>query len=210
MKTLLKTLLILTGPQGSGNHMWSKIFALHADVLGWQALLDQYWIGHDQEPFAEYWQCPERLNEFDWSQADYYVTGISVPYALNGTLTVPNFDRFVAAVQSQGVQVKIAILGRDQNIVGLQQARVREQQTFNQALAAYNSIRADCYLSYELLHLYRSRYLESVSQQLNFPVDYNNPAVENIIGVDTNSKYFCAVDSQPTDDLARHASRKWR
>jgi hypothetical protein len=206
----MKTLLILTGPQGSGNHMWSKIFALHADVAGWQALLDQYWIGHDQEPFADYWQHPEHLSEFDWAQADYFVTSISVPYALNGELTVPDFDRFVTAVRAQGVQVKIAVLGRDRNIVGLQQSRVRGQKTFDQALAVYQNFQPTCYLSYELLHLYRSQYLELVSQQLNFPVDYNNPLVENIIGVDTNSKYFCAVDAQPTDQMARHASRKWR
>jgi hypothetical protein len=57
----MKTILILTGPQGSGNHMWSKIFALHPQVRGWQALLDQYWIGHDQEPWAQYWQDPAQL-----------------------------------------------------------------------------------------------------------------------------------------------------
>jgi hypothetical protein len=190
--------------------MWSKIFALHADVLGWQALLDQYWIGHDQEPFAEYWQHPERLNEFDWSQSDYYVTSISVPYALNGELTVPDFDRFVSTVQSQGVRIKTAVLGRDQNIVGMQQSRVRGRETFDQALAVYKNFQPDCYLSYELLHLYRSQYLESVSRQLDFPIDYTNILIENIIEVDANSKYFCAVDSQPTDKLAQHASRKWR
>ena len=47
----MKKMLILTGPQGSGNHMWSKIFALHPSVYGWQELVEEFWIGHDREPF---------------------------------------------------------------------------------------------------------------------------------------------------------------
>jgi hypothetical protein len=206
----MKTLLILTGPQGSGNHMWSKIFALHPAVQGWQALLDQYWIGHDQEPFAEYWQHPERLTNFDWSLTDHYITSISVPYALNGTPTVPDFDHFVSAVQQQGIAVKIAVLGRDRNIIEFQEQRVRGQKTFTQAIESYQKFVPDCYLSYELLHLYRSQYLKSVSQQLNFPIDFDSVEIENILDVDTNSKYFYAAESHPTDGLARQASRKWR
>lgn len=190
--------------------MWSKVFALHPAVYGWQALLSQYWIGHDQEPFAELWQRPDGVAQFDWSQKDYYVTSISVPYALNGTLTVPDFDSFVNAVQQQGIVVKLAVLGRDRNIVGMQESRVRSAPTVAQALAVYQNLAPDCYLSYELLHLYRSQYLESVSQQLNFPIDHNSPELENIITVDTNSKYFSVVDHSPTDALAQHASRKWQ
>ena len=50
---MMKTLAILTGPQGSGNHLWSKIFSLHEDVFGWKSLLDNYWEAHRySEPFA--------------------------------------------------------------------------------------------------------------------------------------------------------------
>ena len=206
----MKTVLILTGPQGSGNHMWSKIFALHPEVQGWQALLDQYWQGHDQEPFADYWVRPDTLSKFDWSQSDWYVTSISVPYALNGTLTVPDLEQFVSAVQQQGHAVKIALLGRDRNIVAMQEQRVRGQPTLSQALTSYQQLTPDAYLSYELLHLYGAAYLRNVAQQLDFPIDWSNPAVEKILEVDTNSKYFSPVDHHATDDLARHSSRKWR
>jgi hypothetical protein len=190
--------------------MWSKIFALHPDVQGWQALLDQYWQGHDQEPFANYWVQPDTLSKFDWSQSNWYVTSISVPYALNGTLTVPDFEQFVSSVQQQGHAVKIALLGRDRNIVAMQEQRVRGQPTLSQALHSYQQLTPDAYLSYELLHLYGAAYLKNVAQQLNFPVDWSNPAVEKILEVDTNSKYFSAVDHHATDDLARHSSRKWQ
>ena len=41
-----KKMLVLTGPQGAGNHLWSKIFSLHPKVYGWKTLLDNYWEAH--------------------------------------------------------------------------------------------------------------------------------------------------------------------
>ncbi len=204
----MKTVLILTGPQGAGNHLWSKIFALHPQVYGWRDLLNEYWIGHDQEPFAPYWQDPTRLNEFRWSQADWFVTSMSVPYMNNGTATDPDFKAFVRGVQNLGHKVRFAILGRDQNIVKMQQTRVRGAVTMPQALAAYDQFAAPVFLSYELLHLYGAKYLESISQQLSFPIASTDARIKTILQEDTNSKYFDAVAHHPTDDLARHSSRK--
>lgn len=206
----MKTVLILTGPQGAGNHLWSKIFSLHAEVYGWKDLQHRYWLGHDQEPFWQYWVNPAGLANFDWSQSNWYVTSISVPYALNGTLTVPHLEEFVSVLKQQGHAVKIALLGRDRNIVSMQENRVRGQVTLSHALHAYQHITADSYLSYELLHLYGSAYLKNVSSQLQFPVDYNHGLLDQIMETDTNRKYFTAVHHHATDDLARHSSRKWR
>jgi hypothetical protein len=206
----MKTILILTGPQGSGNHLWSKIFALHPQVVGWQALLTEYWIGHDQEPFASYWQDPTQLRYYRWAQSDWFVTSMSVPYMDNGEPTVPDFRSFVREVQNLGHRVKFAILGRDQNIVRMQETRVRGSVTMDQAIAAYEPLAAPVFLSYELLHLYGKKYLESVSQQLGFPMAVTDPRLEIIMAEDANSKYFSAIKHHPTDDLARHTSRKWR
>ena len=205
----MKTVLILTGPQGSGNHLWSKIFALHPQVQGWQALLTEYWIGHDQEPFALYWQDPSQLKYYRWAQSDWFVTSMSVPYVNNGVATVPDFRSFVREAQNLGHRVKFAILGRDQNIVRMQETRVRGTVTVDQALAAYDSLASPVFLSYELLHLYGRKYLETVSQQLGFPIAASDPRLEIIMSEDTNSKYFSPVQHHPTDDLARHSSRKW-
>jgi hypothetical protein len=206
----VKTILILTGPQGSGNHLWSKIFALHPQVVGWQALLTEYWIGHDQEPFAPYWLDPSQLKYYRWAQSDWFVTSMSVPYMNNGTATVPDFRSFVREVQNLGHRVKFAILGRDQNIVRMQETRVRGAVTVDQALAAYDPLASPVFLSYELLHLYGKKYLESVSQQLGFPIAASDPRLETILDEDTNSKYFSAIKHHATDDLAQHTSRKWR
>lgn len=206
----MKTLLILTGPQGSGNHMWSKIFALHPQVLGWRALLEQYWIGHDEEPWAHYWQHPTDLRSAPWGASDWHVTSISVPYMNNGTPTVPNFKAFVTGVQNLGHRVKIAALGRDRNILEYQQTRVRGSATMNQALKEYNQFSLPAFLSYELLHLYGRQYLQKIEKELEFPIAHTDSRVETIISEDTNTKYFEPVGACPTDDLARHASRKKR
>jgi hypothetical protein len=204
----MKTLLILTGPQGSGNHLWSKIFALHRQVLGWRALNNQYWIGHDEEPWAHYWANPQDLRNAPWGVSDWHVTSMSVPYMMNGTATVPDFKSFVSGVQNLGHRAKIAVLGRDRNILDLQQSRVRGAPTLTQALGEYSQFAMPTFLSYELLHLYGKQYLQRIEKDLEFPIDFNNPLINEIIKEDTNHKYFQAVDAQPTDLLAKHASRK--
>ena len=209
---MAKTLLIVTGPQGSGNHLWSKIFALHPDVYGWHALLHEYWIGHDQEPFAACWEDPELLKDFDWSDCNYYVTSVSTPYMLNGERTVPNIVRFAATAMALGICVKIAIIGRDRNILDYQQTRVRGEPTVDIALNEYEKLRTwdPVFLSYELLHLYRDLYLQQLNQQLEFPIEHTSTQLNNILVDDTNSKYFKPVEYHPTDDLARHTSKKWK
>ena len=202
----MKTLLILTGPQGSGNHLWSKIFALHPDVYAWHALLHEYWIGHDQEPFAEYWANTEKLKEFDWGECKYFVTSVSTPYMMNGESTMPNIVRFAATAMGLGIRVKIGIIGRDRNILNYQETRVRGQATFETALKEYEKLTTwnPVFLSYG------KNYLQQISHQLEFPVNFNDPGLNNILQDDTNSKYFQPVDHHPTDDLARHTSRKWK
>lgn len=204
----MKTLLILTGPQGSGNHLWSKIFALHRQVLGWRALNSEYWIGHDEEPWAHYWANPQDLKSAPWGLSDWHVTSMSVPYMMNGTPTVPDFKSFVTGVQNQGHRVKIAVLGRDQNILKHQETRVRGESTFEAALAEYSRFSMPTFLSYELLHLYGRQYLQRVEKDLEFPIDYNNSHIDEIIKQDANTKYFHAVGEQPLDADIKHASRK--
>jgi len=69
---------------------------------------------------------------------------------------------------------------------------------------------APVFLSYELLHLYGTKYLENVAQQLAFPIATTDPRLKEILAEDTNSKYFRPVKHHATDDLARHTSRKHR
>ena len=207
-----KKLLIITGPMGSGNHMWSKIFALSSEVFGWKALLDTFWIGHDLEPFADYWRDPSKLTEFDWSGYDYFVTSISTPYTDNGERKIPKFKEFIQAVEELGISVELVVIGRDRNILGHQENRVRGVSNFELAVTEFKNFtdRTPFFLSYELLQLYQRDYLQGVNRWLQFPMDYNDPRIDEIINEDTNNKYFQPIEHHWVDDLAKHASRKWR
>ncbi len=74
-----KKLLLIVGPQGSGNHLYSKIFALHPDVLGWKDLNKTYWIVHDQEPFNKFWVDPTEWDTADFGEYTNLCVSISAP-----------------------------------------------------------------------------------------------------------------------------------
>ncbi len=208
----MKTILILTGPQGSGNHLWSKVLGLHASVLGWQDLQQEYWIGHDREPFNECWRDVNLLADFDWSVSDYYVTSISVPYMDNGKATIPPIRAFGEACERLGLRVIYGIIGRDRNILGMQEQRLRSGETYPMALEIYQRLPLEriYYLSHELLILYRQRYLAKIGQDLDFPVAVQDPRVEEFLEDNANAKYLRPIEHHWVDDLARLTSSQWR
>jgi hypothetical protein len=114
----------------------------------------------------------------------------------------------VSKLQIAGLRIKFAVLGRDRNIVEMQQARVRGAPTLVTALAEFDQLAAPVFLSYELLHLYGAKYLENIQQQLGFPIATADPRLKDILATDANAKYFKPIVHHATDDLARHASRK--
>jgi hypothetical protein len=130
----------------------------------------------------------------------------------NGERTTPNIVRFAATALGLGICVKIAVIGRDRNVLTYQQTRVRGEPTVDIALAEYEKLQTwdPVFLSYELLHLYREKYLQQIAKQLEFPMDFAHPHMNNILVDDTNSKYFQPVQHHFTDDLAKHTSKKWK
>ena len=193
-----KQMLILTGPQGAGNHLWSKVFSQHSDVYGWKSLLENYWEPHRKsEPFAQHWRNPELLDEFDWTQSDYYVTSISVPLGIPNDdvnpLWTPDLEQFKNKVESLGIQTRFAVVGRDQNILREQQTRIRSESTL--PLFLEQMPKAPVFLSYELLYLYKDQYVETLD--VNIPVDSN---VGHLLVDDANSKYVHGVVSSELDN----------
>ena len=198
---MTKTLAVLTGPQGSGNHLWSKIFSLHEDVFGWKSLLDNYWEAHRfSEPFAEYWKDPSTLHKFDWSQSQYYFTSISIPLGIEskGTKWCPNVMQFCINAQLCDVKTKILVIGRDQTILKNQQNRIREESTVRHFLDQLPNFEKPTYLSYELLYLYKQEYLKSLD--VGFPIAWYDERVNEILEQDANEKYINYVEHNILDD----------
>ena len=199
-------LLIITGPQGSGNHLFSKCLAVHEDVYGWKSLLNTYWEGHHHEPFADAWEDPELLHEFNWSQSDYFVTSVSCPYFKNKQAVVPNYEKFIETAKQYVDQIDVAIIGRDQTILEYQQLRVRKEHTTEIALNSFKWLfkNQQCsFLSQELLALYKVDYLKQVSKQLDWPIAYLN--VDEILTNDANKKYIKDVQEYWLDDEVHKA-----
>jgi len=196
----------LTGPQGSGNHLFSKIFSQHPAVNSWHDLNKTYWIGHDQEPFAALWKDPDLIKSYDWSTYDYHVTSISCPYRDNGQDAWPDYTRFIGIAKSTGLDVQVAIIGRDQNILAYQEQRLRSRITYGDFLARvpllldYDTV----FLSQELAYLYQESYLKQISKLTGIPIIYN----PDIFVEDANKKYLQPVESNWLDTHIKQASKQ--
>lgn len=196
-------MLILTGPQGAGNHLWSKIFSLHPEVYGWKTLLENYWEAHRfAEPFARHWKDHSLLKSFDWSQSEYYFTSISCPLGIIGSdinpIWNPDIEGFASSVLNCGVGVEVAVVGRDQTILNYQQTRIRTQSTLHLFTEQLHKIGHPIFLSYELLYLYKQDYLKSLN--LAIPVAWNDPRINEILADDANTKYIHNIEYNELDN----------
>ena len=197
-------LLIVTGPQGSGNHLFAKILALHPSVKGWIMMRNE-WQGHHEEPFNKYWQNPQLLQEYVLDEHEHYVTSISCPYYKDKQPHVPKYKEFVSEAKKI-FDVTFAILGRDQTILELQQKRVRNAHTTPQLTDVLQELPNAHFISHELLFLYKGKYRQSLSKQLDFPIAYNHTTIlDDYFAQDSNKKYIQNIDKGAFDDAVKKA-----
>ena len=193
-----KKLLIITGPQGSGNHLFSKVFSYHSDVNGWD-FGDKYWIPSDEEPFAECWVDPSKTKSM--LTQDHVVANVSVPFVYDGVKQIPQIQQVVYEAQDAGYDVKVCIVVRDNNINKEQQRRVRKEVTLPTALQYYYNLDATLeFLSHESLYLYGGAYLRWLSKVLDFPIAYSDERVLKDIKEDQNAKYVKHVEEHWLDE----------
>lgn len=202
----MKKLLIITGPQGSGNHLFSRLLSLHPDVSGWEEMLDKYWVPSDQEPFAEYWVDPNKLTAGQFDNKDYHLANVSCPFFFDGTRHVPKILEVAERARSFDVDVSIAIIVRDQNINQLQQLRVRRQHTTPIAQEYYYNtlLPSDFpvhFLDHEAFFLHTTHYLRWISKILDFPIAWNDPNIMKFISEDANHKYVKYIDHHWLDEV---------
>lgn len=193
-----KKLLIITGPQGSGNHLFSKVFSYHSDVVGWD-FGDKYWIPSDEEPFAECWVDPSKTKSMLTQQ--YMVANVSVPFVFDGVKQVPQIQEVVYEAEDAGYEVRVCIVVRDENINRMQQFRVRKEITLQTALQYYYNLDAETeFLSVESLYLYRAKYLKWLSKVLDFPIAWFDERIEDTLKDNQNEKYVKRVKKHWLDE----------
>lgn len=196
-------LLILTGPQGSGNHMWSKIFSTYDHAHGWK--MKDYWEGHHKEPFSHWWDNPKKIHD---TGHEYNFTSISCPYYRDREPQIPKYKEFIFRADKI-YNVKIAVIGRDNTILKEQQERVRGEHTFPTAekelqyIFDWIGLMNVHFLSTELFFLYGKNYLHYISDILKFPIDVTK--VQSMS--DTNTKYIrTGLQEQPLDKDVKRVS----
>ena len=198
-----KRFLITTGPQGSGNHLFARIFSQHPEVVGWDKLKDNYWVPSDEEPFARYWVYPEEL---EFPEGDFFLANVSVPFFYDGVRQVPKILEVCHQAMHLGYEPIVAIIVRDQNINAVQQKRVGGEVTLPTAMGYYRSILADPYidthfLSHESFFLWKEDYVRYCGHQLGFPV--NAESANQFITGDANGKYVSPVEDHWLDETIR-------
>lgn len=213
----MPTLLVLTGPQGSGNHLWAKIFSESSKVQGWRELTQEYWVGHGVEPFVEVWEDPSIFAALDWPH-EYYFTSISCPYVKVGGPRleddnggrIPKYAEFINAARAAGFRVVVCIIGRDKNILEFQQSRIRGAHTTPIFLKTVDELLEydPTFISTELLYLYELKYVEYISRKLDFPINVNNEKLADILKDNANAKYLHPVDHYWLDDYMESINHK--
>jgi hypothetical protein len=215
----MKQLLIFAGPQGSGNHLWSKIASHTPGVEGWSQLTQEYFVNHRHEPFNEIWNNPSVFSEIDWP-GQYYMTSRSCPMGgfgpgsdLSPPPKIPKYDEFISEARKVGFEVKLAVIGRDQNILACQQQRLRTWvstprflKELDDVLMKYDPV----FVSTELLYLYKNNYVKQVSKLLNFPLSVDPAILDDILRDDQNKKYVHPVESHWLDDVHKETQKNPR
>lgn len=202
-------LLITTGPQGSGNHLFARLLSLHPDVVGWEKLKENYWVPSDEEPFARYWVYPEELQ---FPEGKFFLANVSVPFFYDGIRQVPKILEVCEQAKKLGVEPVVAIITRDQNINSLQQKRVGGEVTLPTALNYYDHIIASGveyhFIDHEAFFLHRENYIKYLGRLLKFPVTVEG--INTFIDKDANHKYIKDIDHHWLDDVIREGRKPFK
>ena len=201
----MANILVISGPQGTGNHVFSKVLSMHSNVHGWDQLLREYWINHDNAPFKDIWNKPENIDNYDWTEHENYVLSVSGPYVDKDAMGVrhtkyPDYKEVLRRLNEKG-NLQVGIIGRDQNITAQNQLRKRGVESLHNYLNKIEDIMEyrHTFLSVELLYMFRHQYVKSLDSVLDIPVDYNNERLHYILNKDPNAKYVHYVENSWLD-----------
>ena len=202
-----KRLLILTGPQGSGNHFFSRVLSQHPAVEGWEDLKKEYWVPSDLEPFADYWVDPTKLTADQFANSEYFLANVSCPVYINGVRQFPKIREVADRAQELGIRVTIALIVRDKNINTVQQQRLMQgyaslpeaqEYYYNNILNSGHEVH---FVDHEAFFLHGKHYLKWLSKILDFPIAWDSDRIMDFIEKDANHKYVKYIDDHWLDEV---------
>jgi hypothetical protein len=211
-----KHLLIVTGPQGSGNHLFSRILSQHPDVEGWEDLKKEYWVPSDLEPFADYWTHPEKLSAYKFENSKYFLANVSCPVYIDGVRQFPKIREVADRAKELGIRVTIALIVRDKNINTVQQQRLMggytslpdaQEYYYNNILDSGHDVH---FVDHEAFFLHGKHYLKWLSKTIDFPIAWDSDSIYDFIEKDANHKYVSPIDSHWLDEHIRAGRRPYK
>lgn len=211
-----KHLLIVTGPQGSGNHLFSRILSQHPDVEGWEDLKKEYWVPSDVEPFVDFWVDPSKLTLDRFNNSEYFLANVSCPCYINGVRQFPKIREVADKAKELGIKVTIALIVRDKNINTVQQQRLMggfsslpnaQEYYYNNILNSGHTVH---FVDHEAFFLHGKHYLKWLAGILDFPIAYDSESIYDFIEKDANHKYVTAIDEHWLDEHIRAGRRPWK
>ena len=212
----MKKLLIVTGPQGSGNHLFSRILSQHPSVEGWEDLKKEYWVPSDVEPFVEFWLEPEKMTAERFANSEYFLANVSCPCYINGVRTYPKIREFADRAKELGIDVTIALIVRDKNINTVQQQRLMQgfaslpdaqKYYYDNILDSGHKVH---FVDHEAFFLHGKHYLKWLAGILDFPIVWDSDSIYDFIENDCNHKYVSAIDDHWLDEQIRAGRRPWK
>ncbi len=182
--------LLITGPQGSGNHIWSKVLTTWAD--------GDKWVGHRDEPHSHLWSDVEQWYTHNFTEVNTVVS-VSCPFAVDGITRYPDINRWREIMEKRGIPHEVAVITRDKTINDYQNERVRPVNNYKNSVEYLKNVIVDTYLSTETLHIYKEYYLDSLNEQLKFDIEYDIKKLYHILSQSFNEKYISRLEYSPLD-----------
>ena len=182
--------LLITGPQGSGNHIWSKVLTTWAD--------GDKWVGHRDEPHSHLWTDVEQWYTHNFTEVNTVVS-VSCPFAVDGITRYPDINRWREIMEKRGIPHEVAVITRDKTINDYQNERVRPVNNYKNSVEYLKNVIVDTYLSTETLHIYKEYYLDSLNEQLKFDIEYDIKKLYHILSQSFNEKYISRLEYSSLD-----------
>tara|TARA_Y100000361_G_scaffold30393_1_gene25239 strand:+ start:57 stop:647 length:591 start_codon:yes stop_codon:yes gene_type:complete len=182
--------LLITGPQGSGNHIWSKVLTTWAD--------GDKWVGHRDEPHSHLWSDVEQWYTHNFTEVNTVVS-VSCPFAVDGITRYPDINRWREIMEKRGIPHEVAVITRDKTINDYQNERVRPVNNYKNSVEYLKNVIVDTYLSTETLHIYKEYYLDSLNEQLKFDIEYDIKKLYHILSQSFNEKYISRLEYSSLD-----------
>ena len=182
--------LLITGPQGSGNHIWSKVLTTWAD--------GDKWVGHRDEPHSHLWEDVESWKDHNFMEVNTVIS-VSCPFAVNGITRYPDISRWREIMEQRGISHEVAVITRDKTINNYQNQRVRPVNNYENSIEYLKNVIVDTYLSTETLHIYKEHYLDVLNEQLKFDIEYDIKKLYHILSQSFNEKYIHWVNDSLLD-----------